>query len=241
MGQTQRLAILYSDSVTIFGRVVRVYGEEPVTGLFADGATRSEVAAKLHRMVRDYLTESTSACRTGRLMGTSDTEIRAVTAAITLMMRAHALYPEDEGGPAVILLRSDLTVPPLPDERRRQLADREALHDYLLHHDWVRIERTVRLATTHGWSLSVLASPQGVNAVVTHNGVPWLYSGPLFTELDEDARVWLSRVLAHGHVELLYLTDHGKMPTTVEEYERLLAQQRAYVIAVPVVIEPGTG
>lgn len=165
-------------------------------------------------------------------------EVRALTAATTLTMYAHPTYPEEVGQPGV-LFRSELTAPPVPEERRAQMANRESFHAYLLSHGWQRIERTmVQRTDNHGWQLRVLLTPGGINCAVLHQGIPWLFSGALFTDLGEDARVWLSRVEKYRYAELVYMTDTGRIPG-VDEYERLLAQRRAYVIAVPVRVQSG--
>lgn len=57
MGRPLPFQILYSESSTIFGRVVRVYGEEPHTGINAWGATRDDVACKIEKRLYEYLNE----------------------------------------------------------------------------------------------------------------------------------------------------------------------------------------
>lgn len=60
MGRRPPFAILYSESVTLFGRVVRVYGREVITGICVDGATRADVDNAMNAMIGEYLHENES-------------------------------------------------------------------------------------------------------------------------------------------------------------------------------------
>jgi hypothetical protein len=160
-------------------------------------------------------------------------EADAFTANTNLLVSATPLIPEE--GAAVIAFRSDCATQD-PDTAKRQLAAREDLHDFMRSRGWRTIERTMVLELDDAWAIDVLVSDERFNVVITHNGVPWLYQGTLYDQVTEDAKTWLSRAATQKHIELVYFTDPGGEFTRddADEYDALLEQQRAIVLAVPI-------
>lgn len=60
MGTKIPSEILWSEYATVFGRVVRVYGEDAITGINATGKTRAGVAKVIEKMIGEYLNQPQS-------------------------------------------------------------------------------------------------------------------------------------------------------------------------------------
>lgn len=168
-------------------------------------------------------------------MASAETD-RLPIVAVQLGMTAHAFL--QDGLPPVLVAASEYLGPQIAEVRRPQVDNRAAYQRFLLAHHWRPYEYGAQPATEHNWTMSVIVNPTDAQVMVLHDGIPLLFSGPLFKGIHEQEKAWLAAASAWGSALVFYCVDPGPLPDSAE-FQRRLDAARAYVIQVPVGITPG--